>query len=94
MNFAPTWRRVVKHIDTADAVDEAAIETRSSKLRKTATRWTAAAVLIAGLQTGLILLTRQPSTPPTIVVRLPGGSSVTVTPPATPTAAPTGGSQP
>lgn len=97
VNFVANHRRMVAHVDRNDverkAVSDALLESRTTRRFRAATRWTAIGVLVAGLQTGLILITRQSAAPPTIVVKLPGGQNVTVTPPSA--ASPTvGGTQP
>lgn len=97
VNFVADHKRVVKHVDQAEADSRAAavavVDTRNTKRFRTATRWTAIAVLIAGFQTGLILITRSSPQPQTIVVKLPGGQNVTITPQPTVRPTPLGGTE-
>lgn len=87
MTFAADWARVVRHVDVADtratAAAKAESESLAAKRFKATLRWTAIAALVTAAQLAVAVVTHS-STPPTVVVRLPSGQQVTVTPPAAP----------
>lgn len=78
--FIPNWRRVVAHVDAADAIARTAPtpqEGRLAKQAKQALRVALIGVFLVAVQIAVNAFDKQ-----TVVVTLPGGQSVTVTPPA------------
>lgn len=94
--FVPNYRRMVTHMDAVDKAEKAAADAVPENLAKrrfnTTLRWTVIATLLVGAQVAVAAFTRSSNAAPQqIVVRLPSGQSVTVTPLPAPTISPIGG---
>lgn len=87
LSFVANHKLMVKHVENAErlkaAAAEAEAESLASRRFKTTMRYTAIALCIALLQLGVAFATRT-SQPATIVVKLPSGQQVVVTPAPTP----------
>lgn len=96
-SFGRDWRRVVAHVDNHDAAvragREKAAESVATKRFKATMRYTGLGLGIALINVLVVLFTHEPQT---IIVRLPSGQQVVVTPAPTATPLPTaiGGTRP